>query len=289
VDNVLLMGCQPEVAQALSDLFGDQVSLKTEIPDKNFNGFKMIVVQDDGDRDDVLDRIRRLRYALKFRNIPLVLIKNRQDRTHAHQYIMAGATEVLSLADPPAACRQILKSHLIPSRQPLDQEKEYLAPFIRNTPHVLKTMAAVEAEFRELYFSNDLRIFGDISGIIGLSGKAEGTVVITFCWALARTIIAKMMQVDADSVNVELIHDGVGELVNIVSGATKKEFVGKPYHFELSLPTVVVGSGHQIGHPDDASIAVLIFDVGEDSFALQVCLKPRKQAVTLTEAGAHTQ
>ncbi len=276
MDNVLLMGCQPEVTQALSDLFGDQVSLQTEISGKNLNSFKMIVIQDDGDRDDVLNRIRRLRYALKFRNVPLVLIKSRLDHTPSHQYIMAGATEVLSLADPPAACRQILKSHLIPSRQPLDQEKEYLTPFIRNTPHVLKTMAAVEAEFRELYFSNDLRIFGDISGIIGLSGKAEGTVVITFCWVLARTIIAKMMQVDEEGVNVELIHDGVGELVNIISGATKKDFVGKPYHFELSLPTVVVGSGHQIGHPDDATIAVLIFDVGSDSFALQVCLKPRK-------------
>jgi chemotaxis protein CheX len=275
VDKILLMGCQPEVAQMLSDLFGDQVSLQTEIPSKNLNGFKMIVFQDDGDKDGVSDRIRKLRYGLKFRNVPLVLIKNRLDHTPVHQYIMAGATEVLSLDDPPAACRQILKGHLIPSRQPLDQEKEYLTPFIKNTPHVLKTMASAKAKFRELYFSNDLRIFGDISGIIGLSGKAEGTVVITFHWALARTIIARMMQVDEESVNVELIHDGVGELVNIISGATKKDFVGKPYHFELSLPTVVVGSGHQIGHPDDASIAVLIFDVGDDSFALQVCLKTR--------------
>lgn len=262
--------------QTLSELFGDQVSLQTEISGNNLNGFKMVVIQDSEDRDGVLRSIRSLRYALKFRNVPLVLIRNRETRTPAQQYIMAGAAEVLSLGDHPAACRQILKSYLIPSRQPLDQEKEYLAPFINNTRHVLKTMAAVEAEFQEVYFSNDLRIFGDVSGIIGLSGEAEGTVVVTFYWNLARTIIAKMMQVDGEGVNAELIHDGVGELVNMISGASKKDFVGKPYHFELSLPTVIVGSGHQIGHPDDASIAVLIFDVGGDSFALQVSLKPRK-------------
>jgi chemotaxis protein CheX len=276
VDKVLLMDCQPELMQTLSELFGDQVSLQTEISGKNLNGFKMVVIQDSEDRDGVLRSIRSLRYALKFRNVPLVLIRNKETRTPVQQYIMAGAAEVLSLGDHPAACRQILKSYLIPSRQPLDQEQEYLAPFINNTRHVLKTMAAVEAEFQEVYFSNDLRIFGDVSGIIGLSGEAEGTVVVTFYWNLARTIIAKMMQVDGEGVNAELIHDGVGELVNMISGASKKDFVGKPYHFELSLPTVIVGSGHQIGHPDDASIAVLIFDVGGDSFALQVSLKPRK-------------
>jgi len=276
VDEVLLMDCQPELMQTLSELFGDQVSLQTEISGKNLNGFKMVVIQDSEDRDGVLRSIRSLRYALKFRNVPLVLIRNKETRTPVQQYIMAGAAEVLSLGDHPAACRQILKSYLIPSRQPLDQEQEYLVPFINNTRHVLKTMAAVEAEFQEVYFSNDLRIFGDVSGIIGLSGEAEGTVVVTFYWNLARTIIAKMMQVDGEGVNAELIHDGVGELVNMISGASKKDFVGKPYHFELSLPTVIVGSGHQIGHPDDASIAVLIFDVGGDSFALQVSLKPRK-------------
>lgn len=276
MDKVLLMDCQPELMQTLSELFGDQVSLQTEISGKNLNGFKMVVIQDSEDRDGVLRSIRSLRYALKFRNVPLVLIRNKETRTPVQQYIMAGAAEVLSLGDHPAACRQILKSYLIPSRQPLDQEQEYLAPFINNTRHVLKTMAAVEAEFQEVYFSNDLRIFGDVSGIIGLSGEAEGTVVVTFYWNLARTIIAKMMQVDGEGVNAELIHDGVGELVNMISGASKKDFVGKPYHFELSLPTVIVGSGHQIGHPDDASIAVLIFDVGGDSFALQVSLKPRK-------------
>jgi chemotaxis protein CheX len=274
VDKVLLMGCQPDVMNVLSELLGDRVSLETGTSE-NLTGFKMIVIQDGGDRDGALHQIRRLRYALKFRNVPLVLIRNKETHTPAHQYIMAGAAEVLSLADPPAACRQILKGYLIPSRQPLDREKEYLSPFIRNTRHVLKTMANAEAEFKEVYFSNDLRIFGDISGIIGLSGEAEGTVVITFYWELARTIIAHMMQVDRAGVNAELIHDGVGELVNMISGASKKDFVGKPYHFELSLPTVIVGPGHQIGHPDDASIAVLIFDVGGDSFAVQVCLKPR--------------
>jgi chemotaxis protein CheX len=100
-------------------------------------------------------------------------------------------------------------------------------------------------------------------------------VVVTFYWNTAWKIISQMMNVNTEEINAEYIHDGVGELINMIGGSTKKGFVGTPYHFELSLPTVVVGSGHQIGHPEGASIAVLIFDMAESSFALHVCLKPR--------------
>lgn len=279
MDKILLIECSEEVAQTIPRIIGKNVALRSEAfgESKSLNGFRMVILETGGDQNQLFQRIRELRYACNFRNIPLVLLRNGENQTPMQHYVMAGATEVLSLSDPLAACRQILQGYLIPSRQPLKEEKEYLTVFVKNTRKVFETMASVKAKFQEVYFSNDLRIFGDISGIIGLSGDAEGTVVITFYWDFARKIIAQMMDVEQSDINAELIHDGVGELVNMISGSTKKSFVGKPYHFELSLPTVVVGSGHQIGHPDDASIAVLIFEVDGSSFALQVCLKPKKE------------
>ena len=145
-------------------------------------------------------------------------------------------------------------------------------------------MVFTDATFREVYFADDLRIYGDISGIIGLSGTSEGTVAVTFYWDLARKLIAKMMKVTEDKINAEYIHDGAGELINMISGSTKKQFKGTPFHFDLSLPTVVVGSGHQLGHPEGSSIAVLIFDVGDQAFVLQVCLKPKKKSEGQNEA-----
>jgi chemotaxis protein CheX len=160
---------------------------------------------------------------------------------------------------------------------------EYLKPFIENTVMVLEKMASVQAVFQEVYFADDLRIYGDISGIIGLSGNSEGTVAITLYWDLARKVIANMMTVPEEKINAEYIHDGTGELINMISGSTKKRFKGTQFHFDLSLPTVVVGSGHHLGHPEGSSIAVLIFDVGQEAFVLQVCLKPRSKA---SESGA---
>jgi chemotaxis protein CheX len=88
-----------------------------------------------------------------------------------------------------------------------------------------------------------------------------------------------MMGVEEDKLDAELIHDGVSEIINMISGSTKREFVGKPYHFEISLPSVVVGSGHQVGHVHNTSIAVLIFSVDSQYFSLYVCIKPKNKKI----------
>lgn len=241
------------------------------------DGYQMIILEAGRDQEYNVKRIRCLRYACNFRNLPIILIRNTGNLIPSQVYIMAGATEVLTLTDSPAACGQILKGHLIPNRKPLKEELEYLTPFIKNTCNVMETMASLNVEFQEVYFSNDIKIFGDVSGIMGLYGDAEGTLVVTFYWSLAQKIIAKMMGVEEEKLDAELIHDGVSEIINMISGSTKREFVGKPYHFEITLPSVVVGSGHQVGHIHDTSIAVLIFSVGNQYFSLYVCIKPKNK------------
>lgn len=274
---ILLNDCSPETTDLLKRLLGEEAVVLNEPfhEQKRLDDFRMVVLESGMDHEQIWKQISKLRYACNFRNVPIVVIRQRNDHCPIQRYIIAGATEVLSLNDPPAACRQILQGLLIHDRRPLKDEMEYLAPFIENTARVIEKMASCKTEFKEVYFSNAFRIFGDISGIIGLSGNAEGTIVVTFYWNLAWRIISKMMMVEPEAINAEFIHDGVGELINMIGGSSKKDFVGTPYHFDLSLPTVVVGSGHQIGHPEGASIAILIFDMEDSSFALHVCLKPK--------------
>jgi chemotaxis protein CheX len=251
--------------------------------------FRMIILEADGLLERVKTKISIIRFACGFSDIPVIVIKQQEDKVPIEHFLNAGATEVLALDAPPGACRQILQGYLIPNRKPLEKEMAYLSPFIENTIKVLQTMAGTQASFREVYFNNDLRIYGDISGIIGVSGDSEGTVAITLYWDLARQIIARMMKVKQEHINAEYIHDGVGELINMISGSTKKMFKGTPFHFNLSLPTVVAGSGHQLGHPEGSSIAVLIFDVDEHAFVLQVCLKPKKKVSEPTGAAHEKQ
>jgi len=281
MNRILLTDCSLEVTNSIDDLLGDMCSLERHSSEEEMDpkDYTMIILESDKAMGTILQRIAKIRSACKFRNIPIILIKQKEDNLPIDQFFSTGATEVLTLDAPPAACRQILQGYLSPNRTPLEKEMEYLTPFIDNTINVVKTMASMDATFREVWFANEFKKFGDISGIIGLSGNSEGLVAVTFYWSLARKVIAEMLKVKDDQITMEYIHDGVGELINMISGSTKKEFSGTPYYFELSIPTVVVGSGHQLGSPEASSVAVLIFDVGENAFAIQVCLKPKSMKV----------
>ncbi len=291
MDRIALVDCSEHVAKAVAELLGDKCSFERLAfrDDIHPKGYAMIVLEAEGLLEAVISKASKIRFACSFSNIPVIIIKHREDMIPLEHFLSAGATEVLALDAPPGACRQILQSYLIPSRKPIEKEMEYLTPFIDNTIKVLETMAGARATFREVYFTNELRIFGDISGIIGVSGDSEGTLAITMYWTLARRVIARMMKVQQEQINAEYIHDGVGELINMIGGSAKRTFKGTPFHFNLSLPTVVVGSGHQLGHPENSSIAVLIFDLEDHAFVLQVCLKPRKNNADgrmTAEAGA---
>ncbi len=275
-NRIIAIDCSSPIMNVLNDLLGDNVTLESQ-PFKNIRelkDYRMIIIQEGIEKPELLKQIRKLRYACHFKNIPIVVIKIKDDKGSIESFITAGATEVISLKDPPAAVRQILYGHLIPNRQPLKEETEYINSFVKNTGIVLKSVASLDVTFEEVYFDNDFKIFGDVSGLIALTGGAEGILGITFYWPLAQKIIARMMGTDEEKINAELIHDGVAEIVNMIGGSTKKDFVGQPYHFEISLPSVIVGSGHQLGHSDKSPIAVLIFKTDSQYFAVQICLKP---------------
>jgi chemotaxis protein CheX len=274
---IAAIDCGSDTINTLTKMLGEETQLLSESFDgiQNLQSYRMIIIEGNGNQYDILTRIRKLRYACYFRDVPIILINSHSAIELIEPYVTSGATEVLSLEEPFEAIQQILKGYLIPNREPLNDEMSYLDSFIKNTLNVLTTTASVDATFKEVYFTNDFRVFGDISGIIGLSGEAEGILGITFYWPLAKMIIARMMDVNEENINADLIHDGVAEIINMISGSTKKDFVGKPYHFEISLPSVIVGSGHQIGHAENTPIAVMIFEVNYQFFALQLCLRPK--------------
>jgi chemotaxis protein CheX len=100
---------------------------------------------------------------------------------------------------------------------------------------------------------------------------------VTFYWKLAQLVISSIMGVTTDEIGPELLNDGVGEIINMISGSAKRYLADTPYYFQLSLPTVILGWQHEIGHPENSTVAVLIFDVEDKSFAVQVSLTPGKK------------
>jgi chemotaxis protein CheX len=278
MSKILLNDCSEKVTETLSTLFGKSAQIVSAPFQENrdISKFDLVALYSESMDGNTTEKIKHLRFSTKFRNIPIVLLQPEKAPRSSRPFFSSGATETLALSEPPEALIQIFQSLMIPGRKPREGEMEYLSPFISSTKDVFSTMASMDVDFKQVYFQNEHRMLGDISGVIGLSGYAEGTVVITLYWDLAQQVISSIMGVTAEEISPELLNDGVGEIINMISGSAKRYLTDTSFYFQLSLPTVIIGWQHEIGHPDSSTVAVLIFDYEDKSFAVQVSLTPGK-------------
>jgi CheY-specific phosphatase CheX len=81
-----------------------------------------------------------------------------------------------------------------------------------------------------------------ISGLIQISGRWNGSVVLACARALAIELTQAMFAMEDEEPGPEEIRDAFGELTNMVGGRLKNE-VGEPS--QLSLPQVIEGEGYE--------------------------------------------
>jgi chemotaxis protein CheX len=113
----------------------------------------------------------------------------------------------------------------------------------------------------------------DISGIIGLSGTAQGNIAISFPKIIALKIVSKMIGTDIKVVGPELA-DGIGELANIIAGNAKKDLT--QFQLSISLPNVIIGKGHTIANPSGVPAMIVPFVSPLGNFAMEISLKSNK-------------
>lgn len=148
----------------------------------------------------------------------------------------------------------------------------FINPFVTSTVNALKTMANVEVARGTPFIKGSFQALADVSGIIGLAGEAKGAVVVSFPFGLARRIYEAMTG-DAVKDGDPGIADVVGEIANMVAGGAKGLLAEMGANFRISVPSVVTGKEHTISHKSDAPCLVIPFQLGSDTFWLQVSMK----------------
>ena len=109
-----------------------------------------------------------------------------------------------------------------------------------------------------------------ISSVIGLSGKAVGTVVINLSESVAIKAASAMLMTEVTEVNEQVL-DAVGEIANIVAGGAKAEL--EEFQLSVSLPNVVVGDPHEIHFPSNATPICVPYDTDWGPMTLEVSLE----------------
>ena len=146
---------------------------------------------------------------------------------------------------------------------------ENVNPFIESAINVFDTMLGCKVARTGLKVCDNFTPEYDITGIIGLSGKATGDVVISFERDLALCATEALIGDKPSEVNDDVI-DTIGELTNMIAGNAKASM--EELELTLALPTVIVGKNHSIRFPTKVKPIALTFESDFGFFNIEVGL-----------------
>lgn len=149
---------------------------------------------------------------------------------------------------------------------------ELINPFLEATVEVIQTMAFVVPTPGKPFLKTDNAAKGDVSGIIGLTGDARGSLALSFSESAIREIVKNMLGEEIHEINSD-IKDAVGELTNMISGAARKKLEAAGYSISAAIPTVVSGKNHSIRHVLGGPSIIIPFETQSGNFVVDVCLK----------------
>lgn len=151
---------------------------------------------------------------------------------------------------------------------------EFVNPFIESTITTLSTVAAMTPKrcMPQVKAEKETSITGDVSAVIGLTGKANGWVAISFPKGLVFKIVSKMLSEEKSSLD-EDVRDAVGEIINMIAGGAKADLAQMGLRFKIAIPTIIIGESHIINQKSDAPCIVVPFELAGETFSLEICLK----------------
>ena len=153
---------------------------------------------------------------------------------------------------------------------------EYINPFLTSLANAFLTMLGCEVKRGNLRLRDGSSPLHEISGIIGLSGKAVGMVVLSLSEAVALKAASTMLMTETTEINDDVI-DAVGELANMVAGAAKAEL--EEYDLSVSLPSVVTGKNHEVRFPSNVTPICIPYETPWGPLTLEVGLVAAPEAV----------
>jgi len=138
---------------------------------------------------------------------------------------------------------------------------------------VLGVMAGTSVTLQDVKPVKTFKFKGDISGVIGISGDhGEGIFALSFSEMLTKLMVSRLLGIPTEDVQREDMIDGMGELINMISGRTKVALSQEDNTlYSLSLPSVVLGQGTELETKNpETSYLLLSFDIEGELFHLQV-------------------
>ena len=144
---------------------------------------------------------------------------------------------------------------------------DYINPVIASTRNVFETMLGCTPKRTGLMLKENMYPKYELSAVIGISGKAAGTIVLSLTRETALQVLDRMVGIQADDINTEVC-DAVGELTNMIAGSAKAKM--EQLELSISIPNIVSGNGHQVHYPSNVTPICIVFESEIGCFAIEV-------------------
>jgi chemotaxis protein CheX len=148
----------------------------------------------------------------------------------------------------------------------------YVNPFITSTLNVFEAMIQLKVQPGKPIVKTEPFPTYDVSGIIGLSGEAQGSIAISFPKVMALKVVSSMLGTKIKVIDNE-VTDGIGELTNIIAGSAKQHLKG--LKLSISLPNVVIGKDHILASQKLTPTLLVPFTSELGDFSMEVSLKTK--------------
>jgi chemotaxis protein CheX len=159
----------------------------------------------------------------------------------------------------------------------------HINPFLASTQEVFSTMLGTKLTRGELSLSVNFQPQHEVSGIIGLSGKASGTVVVSLDREVAIAVTEHLLGERPASINADVV-DAVGEIVNMIAGRAKSNL--EELEMSLSLPTVITGKNHVIQFGSSAQTICIPYTCEWGQLSLEVGLVEQPEVACETSVAS---
>jgi chemotaxis protein CheX len=146
----------------------------------------------------------------------------------------------------------------------------YVNPFILSTIETFNIMLKLKVTPGKPQLKMDPFPTHDISGIIGISGDAVGTIAISYPRIVALKTVSRFLDAEFKIFDYA-VTDAIGEITNIIAGSAKKDLGG--LNVQISLPNVVIGRNHRLVGPKNAQNILVPLQSELGSMYLEVSLK----------------
>jgi chemotaxis protein CheX len=154
-------------------------------------------------------------------------------------------------------------------REEIHVNVEYINPFVDAAVSVFGTMLGVEVRRVGLAVADRIKPEYDITGVIGLSGRASGDVVVSFERNVAISAAGAFLGTKPTQID-ETVIDSVGELTNMIAGHAKAALA--KLDMRVALPTVITGHGHSIRFTSVVKPICIHFECRWGRLSIQVAL-----------------